>query len=443
MIIPTELMVSISGIRGVSPSILTPKLAYVFVYAYLQVMRDGPIVVSRDSRPSGLILKPAVLQAIADSGREILDADLVPLPTTQLAIEEYKAAGGIDITASHNPAQYNGLKFLNPDGTFLDQSQVDDLKKAVQTFSNKPEPQEIRIRDIQKEATEKHFAKLQSKAVEGRSLTVAVDAVNGAGSVIIPQFLELLGCTVIPIATDPSQPFPHTPEPLPENLLWTQEQLKGKEFDLCVVVDPDADRLVLIDEKGGLIWEEATIPLVAEEMLQSGKSGTIVINMSTSRMTEDIAARHGSKVVRSAVGERNVVTKMQEVGAFFGAEGSGGIIDPEVHYGRDSLVGIVNIINLMRRTGKPLSALVEELPSYVMRKTKVPLASRSDIQDIYDRLQKRFPEVKAETSDGLRLSWDKKWIHLRPSNTEPIFRIIAEAPTEDEVEELLDLDLFS
>jgi phosphomannomutase len=298
--------------------------------------------------------------------------------------------------------------------------------------SQKPEP-------LNAQAVEWHLERLNPSS-SGKSLVVAVDAVNGAGSHIVPELLSRMGCEIIPLAINPELPFPHTPEPLPKNLVWTQDQLQGKTYDLCVVVDPDADRLVIIDENGRLIAEEATIPLVAKELFLKGKRGPIVINMSTSRMAEDVAAEYGCKTVRSKVGEINVVIAMQEEEAVFGGEGGGGIIDPEVHYGRDAMVGIAHIVSLMQRTGKTISQLVDELPHYFMAKEKVKRGGL-DVDTVYDSLIAKYPEASVDRRDGLRLDFPDKWLHVRPSNTEPIFRIIAEAGSQKELEELIAIQL--
>jgi phosphomannomutase len=438
MKIPTVLKICISGLRGQNPGSLTPEVAYAFACAFTNISPDGPIIVSRDSRPSGHELKKAVIQALHDTGRTILDADLIPLPTTQVAVEDFKAAGAIDITASHNPAEWNGLKFLGSDGMFIRQTILDRLIETVDAIKpNELSQDSISVTDIHNESVKNHIQKLKTFALKGKKLTVAVDAVNGAGSEIIPALLQELGCDVLCIATDPSQPFPHTPEPTPKNLTWTQDQLKGQLFDLCVVVDPDADRLVLIDETGVILNEEATLPLIARELIASGRTGPIVVNLSTSQMIEDIAKPAHCPVVRSKVGEINVIDMMRDQKAFLGGEGAGAGIDPKIHYGRDSLVGITYVINLLRRTNQTLSQLADELPKYAMKKDKVEISPSIDLETIYSQIITAYPDMTINKDDGLRLSADRSWLHIRPSNTEPIIRIIAEAPTEEEVTELI------
>ncbi len=322
MQLPNDLIVSISGIRGKNPGSLTQVLAYNLTLAFCKVAPEGPIVISRDSRPSGHELKKGIIEALHNSNRKILDADLIPLPTTQLAVEKAKAAGAIDITASHNPIEWNGLKFLSDNGRFIQQETLDKILAEVEKLPEKPVRPEkinkIQLEDINEKAINWHIEALKKYFVKGRQLTVAVDAVNGSGSLIVPKLLKEMGCEVLPIATNPEEPFPHTPEPTPANLIWTQQQLTDKEFDLCVVVDPDADRLALIDEKGQLIAEEATAPLVVQDLVGQGRSGKVVINMSTSRMMEDLGKKENFEVIRSKVGEINVVNEMLAQNAFFG-----------------------------------------------------------------------------------------------------------------------------
>ncbi len=433
--------VSISGIRAKSPEILDAKLAASIARAFVHFLPEGPIVVSRDSRESGLVLKKAIVQAIHNEGRLVLDADLVPLPTTQIAIKKSGAAGGIDITASHNPAEDNGLKLLNEKGEFPTQEILD---KVIEESENK-NPQTTRFPVFQKkillrdDAIEWHLELLRKKVIHGRRLIVALDAVNGAGSKIITRFLREINCEVIPLATDPLQPFPHPAEPRIENLAWTKNKLRGKKYDCCFVVDPDGDRLLLIDEHGKILSEEVTMPIVLLGYIADGKKGTVVINQSTSRVIEDLAAPAGIKIIRSAVGERNVVNMMLEQNALLGGEGGGGVIDPEIHHGRDSLVGILHVLNYLRRGALPLSVIAKHLDRYVMRKVKIPLEPNFDVEKIYESLKLKFLNAKIDECDGVRFDWGKTWIHVRPSNTEPIIRIIGEAEKAKEIDDLIEI----
>lgn len=437
--LPKDLIISISGIRGKIPGNLTSEICYQLTRAFADIAPDGPMILSRDTRKSGLEIKNAVICALADAGRKILDIDVAPLPTTQVGILFTNCAGAIDITASHNPKEYNGLKFLGPDGLFISQQVLDDLiDKSYCVFSkNNLQPN---IVNIQNKIFAHHINLLKENTfTDGRKLIVAVDAVNGAGSIIIPKLLRELNCEVIEIATDPDSEFPHTPEPTPTNLAWTQEKLKNKMFDFGVVVDPDADRLVLIDEKNNILSEETTLPLVLQELIEQGRRGKVVVNMSTSRMIEDIASQNNCLVFRSEVGEVNVINLMKKQNAFFGGEGNGGIIDPKIHFGRDSLVGISYIINSLRRTNKTLSQLVGDLPHYEMKKEKVDNVGKSKLLDIYPKIEDSFPGGVVNKEDGLRIDFGKSWVHIRPSNTEPIVRVIAEAPTISEVESILNI----
>lgn len=434
-----NLKISISGVRGLCPEDLDQAAAYAFTRAYCDLMSEGHIVVSRDSRPTGKDLKAAVLQALSDAGREIYDADIIPLPTTQVAITHCQAAGGIDITASHNPAEYNGLKFLEAAGTFLNPDQVEQLRTGFGQYYDadaKFGEEEIAVKNIHNDAIQWHLDEITPHAIEGKKLVVAVDAVNGAGSVIVPKFLEFIDCEVIRIATDPTQPFPHTPEPRPENLVWTQQQLQGKQFDICVYTDPDADRLAILDENGQVVSEECILPLVAQELVAAGSTGTVVINQMTSQMTEAVFASNPDVTVsRSMVGEVHLVQMMKEQQAFFGGEGCGGLIDPNVHYGRDALVGIVYIINALRRTSKTTSQLVAELPQFYLLKEKIHTQNLADLEALYAAVQDHYADqsgIVVDRRDGLRLSWADIWIHMRPSNTEPIVRIYIETLSKEE-----------
>ncbi len=440
MNIPKELVVSISGIRGITPNILSEQLVYAFAYTFSSLLPPGPILVSRDSRASGIAFKKIVIQAFASQGRAIIDADLVPLPTTQIAIKESHCVGGVDITASHNPIEYNGLKFLDDHGIFIRKPFLDKLCGGVENFKKLVEQKAIKpeIKSINEQAIVWHLARVKNAIISGRKLIVAVDAVNGAGSIIVPKLLSLMNCEIIPLAVDPMAPFPHVPEPTPTNLAWTQNKLKNSTYDLCVIVDPDADRLVLMDETGVILSEELTLPLVAEELLLQGRKGAVVTNMSTSKMIDTVAEKYGAEVIRSAVGEINVVEKMQEVGAFFGGEGNGGVIDPQVHYGRDSVVGIVNIINLMRRKNMKLSELRMSLDKFVMRKIKVPISEHLKMEVIEEKIKATFPDANINTIDGIRLDWKDTWIHIRPSNTEPILRIIGEGTVAEEIDGVIE-----
>lgn len=435
-----NLKISISGIRGLAPEDLTPAAVYALSRAFAENLQGQSVLVSRDSRPSGRLLKPAVFQALTDANKKILDADLIPISTTQIAVRALRTGAGIDITASHNPIEYNGLKFLNSQGQFISQEVLDKIiPKAGEYLEIYQSKNVVGVgEDVNESAIAAHLALLKNIIQPGGQLIVAVDAVNGAGSFIVPRLLELMGCEVIKIANDPEQPFPRVPEPTPSNLVWTQQELKGKKYDLCVVVDPDADRLTLIDESGNLLSEEYTLPIIAASLAAGGLSGTMVVNQSTSQMIEEVVKDSEIKIMRSAVGEFNVVAAMKKYRAIFGGEGNGGVVDPQINLGRDSLTGIVHVINRLRQTGKKMSQLVAELPKFVMIKQKIDARSITDVPKFYQQVRTLYPDAQVDLTDGLRLSWpaEKKWLHLRPSNTEVIFRLIAEARTEAEIAKL-------
>lgn len=432
------LSISISGIRGHSPEVLTPGIAYALIRGYMQMLPAGSIVLARDARSSGTLLKQAVLQALADANRTVLDIDLLPLPTAQIYTVHTGSVAGIDITASHNPPEYNGLKLLDAAGNFLPIEVLEAIVAQAEHYTNYvPAPSVPTPAVHTPQATAVHLAKLQPLYTTGTTLRVAVDACNSAGSFIFPQLLQELGCSVLPIATDPSKPFPRLPEPTPAHLQWTQEQLRGKEYDVCTIVDPDSDRLTLIDEQGTILSEEYTLPLIASLFILQGATGTIVINQSTSQMVELLTKGTGITIARCPVGEYNLVTTMRRTKAIFGGEGSGGMIDPRVHYGRDALTGIVHIISLLRLTGKTLSQLVAELPMCYMAKHKVAM-NKATLPSTLRRIQQAFPIADVTTTDGLRLTFADQsiWVHIRASNTEPIVRIIAEGVQQTEVDAL-------
>lgn len=439
MKLPKDLRVRISGIRGFCPEVLTPEIAYALIRGYVGALPEGPVVIARDPRPTGASLKKAVVQALTDEGREILDADFVPLPSIQVYTRQTNAVAGIHITASHNPAEYNGLKCLDEEGSFLSQETLDGIVARTERFLGQPIIYtENTSTNVQRAVIDAHLNLLDDKIQKGKRLTVAVDACNGAGSKIVPELLEKMECDVVHVATDWTKPFPRKPEPMPAHLEWTQQELEGKEYDLCVIVDPDSDRLTLIDEQGTLLSEETTLPIISLGYVAAGATGTIVVNLSTSQMTEKVTEGTGLTVERSAVGEFNVVSKMKETHAILGGEGSGSVIDPTLNFGRDALVGIVHIINYIRSAGKEVSEIVATLPQYEIRKEKLPADTITDREVFYKKVAEAFPGAETNYDDGIRLTWnnEEKWIHIRPSNTEPIFRVIGEAKSEKELGEL-------
>jgi phosphomannomutase len=426
-----------------------------YVSAYSAMLPRGPVVVGRDGRRSGNWIEKIAVGTLLSLGREVRVIGMAPTPTVQLMTEKSDAAGGISITASHNPGEWNGLKFLNAEGVFLgDEENAELFSKVDNEQYSYPAELPNHINEIIiNDADLSHINSVLGLSFLGegkvsdlleRKLRFVVDAVNASGSRFVPKLLEMLGTECIELYCDGSGVFPHTPEPLESNLADLMESVKENKADAGIAVDPDADRLVLIDEKGRAIGEEKTIALATKAVLsamqQRGEdtSGSVItVNLSTSRMVDDIAAEYGARVERSPVGEINVVKKMKENASVIGGEGSGGVILPECHYGRDSLVGIALIASLLAG-GKTLSELSSEIKDYHIIKEKQ--AFDGDISELVGKIKDsgEYDNAKADTSDGIRIDFDNSWVQLRASNTEPIIRIIAEAPIEEESKKLID-----
>ncbi len=439
----SRLMVSISGLRGEIGSTLTPQVIQKYTLAFAKYVKGGKVVVGRDSRVSGPLITDIVKGCLVASGCEVIDIGIVTTPTVELEIVHHQAAGGIAITASHNPIQWNGLKFMAPDGRFLPPDQAEQvyamadreesaLKSWDQLGQVIPDDQAIR-RHIDKVLS---ISYLDVEAIRKRHFKVAVDTVNGAGGVIIPQLLEELGCEVTAINREPNGRFAHTPEPLPENLTQLSETVRKVRADVGFAVDPDVDRCAIVDNEGNPIGEEYTL-VIAAKLVFSKTLGRMVINMSTSRASEDIAKYYNCMVVRSKVGEINVAEKMKEIDAIIGGEGNGGVILPEVHVGRDAPVAVALTLQALLEHGGTMKELKASLPQYEMVKKKVAIADL-DPDQILAKLQEKYKDYDINTLDGLKIDFEKSWVHLRKSNTEPIMRVIAEAPTLKEAEALAD-----
>ncbi len=434
-----ELIVSVSGIRGIVGRGLTPLAALSFAQALASTVEGKPMVVCRDGRPSGAMLRHAVVAGLQAGGCRVHDLGIQPTPTCGLAVRHLRAAGGIQITASHNPAPWNGLKLFGPDGAVLTAAAGQRIQEGYLAGSfacaawNK-----LGDETCCSEAADWHRERVlelvDAEKVRQQKPIVLVDANGGAGGPLAERLLNDLGCRTVSIACTADGLFRHEAEPIAENLTSICPKVPETGAGIGFVLDPDADRLALIDEKGRYIGEELTLALALAYRL-SHEAGPVVVNMSTSRVSEDIALRHKSEFHRSAVGEANVVEKMREVGAVLGGEGNGGVIDPRVGWVRDPFIAMGLILSYMAETGKKLSALVSDLPAYTIIKDKYQV-DRAGLQALYQSLQKRWPEAKVNQIDGLRLDWNDRWVHVRPSNTEPIVRVIAEAPHEGAAREL-------
>lgn len=436
-------MVSISGIRGEIGSSLTPAVVQKYTLAFGTYLKGGTVVVGRDSRVSGPFILDIVKGCLVATGCRVIEIGIVPTPTVQMAVEYHKAAGGIAITASHNPIQWNGLKFMDADGRFLSPARAEEVFKMADesTFSLK-EWGELGSLLTDDQANQRHIESIKElsyidvEALRERQFKVAVDTVNGAGGVIIPQLLEELGCHVFAVNQEPDGKFAHTPEPLPENLTQLSDEVKANKADIGFAIDPDVDRCAIVDNEGQPIGEEYTL-VMAVKLLFSKKIGRMAINMSTSRASEDIAKYYNGMVVRSKVGEINVAEKMKEIDAFIGGEGNGGVILPELHTGRDAPVAVALTLQHLLEFGGTLRELFLSLPQYTIVKQKVNIEGLNP-DEVIENLAEKYKNEKINLLDGLKIDFPESWVHLRKSNTEPIVRVIAEAHTEQEARELAD-----
>lgn len=445
---------SISGVRATLGDNLTPIIVAEYASAFSAVLSEGKIAVGNDGRPSGVWIEQIVCGALSACGREVVRLGIVPTPTVQLFAEMQEFAGGIAITASHNPSAWNGLKFLNGNGIFLDAYENSELWNVVDSkkFRFITSQQGGKISE-ESNSIGTHIAKIRDlpvfsdnhgeniSLIRDKKFRVVVDAVNCSGSSAIPELLTEFGCEVIPLYCDGTGIFPHIPEPLPEYLGDLCTAVRENNADFGVAVDPDADRLVLIDERGETIWEEYTIVLsVLTALRTKSKFSTnekviVVVNLSTTGAVEDVAQQFGAEVLRTAVGEINVVKAMLERGALIGGEGSGGVILPACHAGRDSLVGTALILLLLAQNGLKLSEIIAELPRKSMVKLKKEF--HGSAMKFFDLLQNEVKYFSVSRLDGLKFVFENgAWVHLRTSNTEPIIRVIAEAETKEEAEKL-------
>jgi phosphomannomutase len=431
------LIVSVSGIRGVIGEGLTPEAALRFALAFGSHAGGGRVVLSRDGRPSGAMLRHAVLAGLVASGCEVHDLAVAPTPTVGLAVRALGAAGGVQITASHNPAQWNGLKLFGPEGRVLNAAEGRTVQSLFESGAGRlvPHDQLGTVQDYRKAEDEHRDRVLQLvdvPRIRAAGLTAFLDGNGGAGGQLGRRLLQALQVRTACHGCDADGFFLHEPEPTAENLRELCPMVRHQGADAGFALDPDADRLALIDETGRYAGEELTLALAARFRL-SRQQGPVVINMSTSRVTADVAARFGCPCHRAAVGEANVADKMLATGAVFGGEGNGGVIDPRVGLVRDPFIGMGLILNLMAETGKKLSALAAELPAYHIVKDRYTVP-RERLPRLFEALVGRWPEATADRADGLRLDWADRWLHVRPSNTEPIVRVIAEAPRQADAE---------
>jgi phosphomannomutase len=438
-----SLMVSVSGVRGIVGEGLTPEIAMKFAQAYGSEFQ-GSIVVGRDSRVTGNMLKHAVWAGLMSVGCDVIDIDMASTPTTELVTEQPDYAGGIILTASHNPKQWNALKLLASDGLFLRQDQGDKITERVQNddfnFASWDKMGKVISYD---NASEQHVESIldlptiDATLIKSKKFKVVADCVNGAGGTILPQLFEAFGCQVKYLNQEPNGWFKRNPEPTPANLKELADAVIEHKADLGIAVDPDVDRLALVSEKGKPLGEEYTLALVTKFIL--GKTpGDVVVNASTTRAIDDIAKKFGGRVHRTKVGEINVAVKAKQIGAVMAGEGNGGVMYPALHIGRDSPAGIGLILQFMAESDKTLSELHAEIPQYSMIKDKIELGFGIDAQSMVTKLTDKHANESINTLDGLKILYTDSWVHIRASNTEPIIRVIAEAPTQKQAQEMVE-----
>ena len=443
------LMVSVSGVRGRVGEGLTPEIVAKFAagfgaWARAQAREGGgssAVVLGRDSRVSGEMFHRVVLSALQSVGCDVIDIGLTTTPTCQLAVEHHHAAGGLMISASHNPIEWNALKFIGPSGLFLSAAEGAAMRALAERHIPRASWDELGRISHDLDAVERHIRAILAlpfidvEGIRERRFRVALDCVRGAGAIIIPPLLERLGCEMEAINLDTDGLFPRPPEPVAENLGELERLVRESGAEIGLAVDPDVDRLALVSDEGKAIGEDWTLALAARLVLRH-RGGPVVSNLSTSRILDDVAAERGTRVIRAPVGEVNVALRMRDEGAAVGGEGNGGVILSEIHLGRDAAVGVAIVLQMLLEDDQPLSAAVARYPKYSIVKDKLDRPD-APLDAVYEALRSAFADAEVDTQDGLRLAWPDRWVHVRPSGTEPIVRVIAEAPTEREARDLV------
>ncbi len=448
-----SLIKSISGIRGTiggkPGENLTPLDAVQFASAYGKWMQEKfpgkklKTVIGRDARLSGPMIQNIVQNTLSGMGIEVVDLGLSTTPSVEMAVTGLNADGGIILTASHNPKQWNALKLLNDKGEFLSAEDGKKLLEIIEKedFEYAPVDELGKIEAYPGGYINEHIEKIinlpevLTEKIKNRKFKVAIDTVNSTGGLAIPVLLEKLGVEYDCMYCEPTGDFPHNPEPLEQNLTAIMEKIKNGNFDLGIVVDPDVDRLALIDENGQMFGEEYTLVAAADYIL-SKKPGNTVSNLSSSRALKDISDKYGVEYHKAKTGEVNVVEKMKEVNAVIGGEGNGGVIYPALHAGRDALLGIALILSHLAESGKSLSQLKNEYPQYYMSKNKMEVSPDFDLEKIIEYFSGKYPAAEIDTQDGIRIDFENSWVQVRKSNTEPIIRIYSEGKTQEKADEL-------
>lgn len=437
------LIISVSGLRGIVGETLTPLVASRFVAAFASQLPDGKIIVGRDGRQTGPMLCDAILAALCACGREVIYADVAATPTIGVLVKTLSAAGAVQVSASHNPPPYNGIKLFGSDGRVIDAEKgglvrqaYDDQVERWCAYDQLGTRQSID--DAHQPHLESVLATVDAEQIRSKHYRVLLDSNHGAGGILGKRLLESLGCEVVLVGGTPDGQFAHVPEPTAANLVGIAERVKQENCVVGFCQDPDADRLALIDADGRYVGEECTLALcVQRAMLNEATRGPVVINGATSSMSERLVGASGHRCYRSAVGEANVANKMLAVEATYGGEGNGGPIDPRVGYVRDSFVGMAQVLELMSTTEKTLAQLVDALPKFAIHKDKASMDT-AELPALFEKLRSHFPDATADDGDGLRLAWPDRWLLVRGSNTEPIVRFIAEAESLESAKQLCD-----
>ena len=437
---------SISGVRGITETAFPFEAIKSYVHAFHNLIPAGLIYIGRDSRPSGENLIEIISEELTKLGRDVVDCGIAPTPTVQFMVERSEASGGLIVTASHNPDEWNGIKFVREDGTFFYPNECEQLYESVAKKTRYPLSEKMGMVLPDQNCVLKHVIStielscIDLKSIKKRKFKVVIDAVNGAGSDALPLLLEYLGCEVFTIYCNKDGKFKRGTEPLPENLSDLSNKVIESKADIGFAIDPDADRLAVVNEMGKPLGEEYTLVIAAESyLINSKKPEKIVTNLSTTMALEHMAAKFDSTVIRTAVGEINVVKRMKEENANLGGEGNGGVILKEAHLGRDSLVAAAMILNrLAQDENSSVEKLFKSLPFFTIVKDKIDI-NDTDEKSLISKAQTLYSGAAIDTTDGTKFCWDDKWVHLRKSNTEPIIRIYAEASSEEEAKKLISL----
>lgn len=445
--------INVSGYRGIWGESLNKEVVVLYIRAFVSFLKkktDKPtILIGRDGRESGPLIKEIILSELRNLGVEGIDGDILPTPTVLFSVNKHNYTGGIIITASHNPIEYNGLKFVNEKGLFTIKEEVDQINKyyeeEIEKYNKGESPiisnTEVVIQNIIPNFLHEHADKIVENvnrdAIRAKKFRVAVDMINASACVMDPYLFECLGVEVVPLNNIPNGKFGHRPEPLRENLTDISKLAKESKTDLGFVHDPDADRLVLVDENGDVVLEEYSVALAVENVLSKNPGKNIVVNLSTSQMNREIAHKYGGECFFTKIGEGFVVEGMMKHDAIIGGEGNGGIIYPKIHPCRDSFTGLSLILELLAERNKTIGECIKEIPKYYIKKDKWPVGE--NLNEMYSKMKSHFGNAKFDEQDGLRLDLeDSSWLQLRPSNTEPIIKLFGEAKTQERIDELFE-----